>query len=319
MDPHEIQVLINHEEDGMKKPIYLVIIVIGLSLLLTACPSPSETPPSLGILTPFDGGSMYGHISREYYETPYVVQLGTPASELRVIEPEYYYPVTPIAYPDKIRVATLPSVFFDILRAYVVQCDGEYYAVAQVVNLGGFAFESAALSVQTLFLNSTSTRLNSPFIKDSNLCPVGDGSSRLMPGHKAYLYQPFEPDLRYPCVNYLVTLCSKDNMRGYCAEGGFGVCQYAVDSSPKDTPTPTPVQCDFDCDCEPDQGETENTCPKDCPDHCGNGVCDCDETQDSCSKDCGKPEDPCKNVSCGDGICQSACGENIKNCQADCP
>jgi hypothetical protein len=301
----------------MKKSTLIIVIVVGLLLFLSACLPQTETPPPIQILTPLDGGFWYGNLGR-YYDPPYVIQLGTPLAELKARDPGYYYPITPIAYPEKIRLATLPAIFFDILRAYVTECNGEYYAVAQVINLGGFAFESAALSVQSLTMSSTSTALNSPFIRDSNDCPVKEGSSRLMPGHIAYLYQSFKPNLRSPCVNYLITLCSKDNLGGFCAEGGVGVCRYAVDSSPKDTPTPTIAVCDFDCDCEPDQGENEKNCPKDCPDHCGNGVCDCDETQENCSKDCGKPEDTCKNAICGDKICQKECGEDYSSCDKDC-
>jgi hypothetical protein len=308
----------------MKKSTFVIVIFIGLSLFLAGCPFPGppteEPPPVLQILTPFDAGPISGYIPGHFFETPYVMRLGTPVEDMKVRDPGYYYPRTPIAYPEKIRLSTLPSIFFDVLRAYVVLCDGEYYAVAHVINLGGFAFESAALSVHSLTLSSTSPALNTPFNKDSNDCPVGKGASKLMPGHKAFLYQPFEPDLRSPCVNFLITLCSKDNLGGYCAEGGIGVCQYAVGSSPKDTPTPTTVSCDFDCDCEPNQGETEYNCPKDCPKHCGNGICDCGENSATCKKDCGKSEgDGAKPCVCGDGICNksSGCEEHIY-CYNDC-
>jgi len=299
----------------MKKSALMIVIVIGLSLFLSACPSPTGTPPPiLQVLTPFDAGPMFRYLPGHYYETPYVIQLGTPVEDMAPRDAEYYYPVTPIAYPGKIRVATLPSVFFDILRAYIIMCDGEYYAVAQVINLGGFAFESAALSVHNLVSSSTSPALNSPFNPDSNDCPVGKGTSRLMPGYKAFLYQPFKPDKNSPCMNYLITLCTKDDLGGFCAEGGIGVCQYAVGSSPKDTPTPTTAACDFDCDCEPNQGENEYNCPKDCGETCGNDVCGCGESSYNCKRDCGPP--PCE---CGDGVCDSSCGENPNKCPQDCP
>jgi hypothetical protein len=63
--------------------------------------------------------------------------------------------------------------------------------------------------------------------------------------------------------------------------------------TPTDTPTPVPPGCDYDCGCEPDQGESVLNCP-DCPQHCGNGICDCTETYETCKLDC-KPEiPPCK-------------------------
>ena len=70
--------------------------------------------------------------------------------------------------------------------------------------------------------------------------------------------------------------------------------------------------CDFDCECESEQGETEYTCPKDCPEHCGNGICDCGETSESCKKDCKL------DCECGDGVCQPQCGETPNTCLADC-
>jgi len=94
---------------------------------------------------------------------------------------------------------------------------------------------------------------------------------------------------------------------------------------PSRTPTPTLitvtptstryVPCDFDCTCEPEQGENANNCPKDCGKNCGDGVCECFETQYNCPKDCGKP--PCE---CGDGYCDSSCGEDDQRhfCKEDC-
>jgi hypothetical protein len=165
-------------------------------------------------------------------------------------------------------------------------------------------------------MSTFSGALNDPFIYGPNVCPVKHGMSKLIPGWKRYLYEPFTPDKNNPCVNYLITLCTKDNLGGFCAKGGTGVCYYAVNTSPKDTPTP--VACDFDCDCEPNQGETEYNCPKDCPNHCGNGDCDCGETSQNCKKDCGgAADDKCANATCGDGICQEECGENYSNCPND--
>jgi hypothetical protein len=90
--------------------------------------------------------------------------------------------------------------------------------------------------------------------------------------------------------------------------------------TPTDTPTPTPTDtptprvpiCNNDCGCEPDQGENEKNCPQDCPQHCGNDVCDCAETHKSCPRDCPAP---CR---CGDGKCDGGCGENRFTCPADC-
>ena len=70
--------------------------------------------------------------------------------------------------------------------------------------------------------------------------------------------------------------------------------------TPTDTPTPRPPGCNFDCGCQPDQGETEDNCPSDCPQHCGNGMCDCGETYETCKQDCKPkcssdlPADKCK-------------------------
>jgi hypothetical protein len=310
----------------MKKLRLIILVLVGIAVFLAGCPypgAPTRDPASLQILTPFiaEPIDFRAETLSVYFRTPYVVQLGTRLSEWETEPPEYYYPVTPQTYPGKIRLATRPTAFFDILRAYVTLCDGQYYAVAQVMNMGGLRFDSAALSVHNLAMSSLSPPLNSPFNQDSNDCPVGKGKSGLSPGEKAYLYQPFEPNKTYPCFNYLITLCSKDNLNGYCTTGGTGVCQYAIDSSPKDTPTP--VACDFDCDCEPNQGENEYNCPKDCPRHCGNGICDCGETSKNCKKDCGPGEQqeelPCV---CGNGVCQPECGETGASgvyCYNDCP
>ncbi len=303
----------------MKRFKLIILVLIGMAVFLAGCPypgSPTRDPASLQISTRFLADSIdFRRETLQAFRTPYVIQLGTQITNVEITEPVYVYPVTPQVYPGKIRLATSPTAFFDILRAYVTLCDGQYYAVAQVMNLGGLFFESAALSVHNLAMSSVSPPLNHPFNQDSNDCPVGYGKSVLAPGEKAYLYQPFEPTKTQPCVNYLITLCSKDNLNGYCYAGGTGVCQYAIGSSPKDTPTP--VACDFDCDCEPNQGENEYNCSKDCPNHCGNGVCDCGETKQNCKKDCGAPEGNCANAICGDKICQQECGENYYNCPQD--
>jgi len=46
------------------------------------------------------------------------------------------------------------------------------------------------------------------------------------------------------------------------------------------------------------------------PGECGNGQCEDDETQTSCPQDC--------SYVCGDGVCDSAAGENLSNCLVDC-
>lgn len=309
----------------MKKLRLIILVLIGMAVFLAGCPypgSPTRDPASLQISTGFVAEALDPNIFKQetlkaYFRTPYVIQLGTHIVEPK--DPKWFATVTPQTYPGKIRLATRPTAFFDIIHAYVTLCDGQYYAVAHVINLGGLLFDSAALSVHNIAMSSFSPPLNSPFNQDSNDCPVGNGKSKLSPGEKAYLYQPFEPSKTYPCFNYLITLCSKDNLGGFCTAGGTGVCQYAIDSSPKDTPTPTRVYCDFDCDCERELGENEKNCPKDCPNHCGNDVCDCDETPCDCKEDCGRPypDDPC--CKCGDGKCITQCGENSKNCSEDCP
>jgi hypothetical protein len=103
--------------------------------------------------------------------------------------------------------------------------------------------------------------------------------------------------------------------------------------TPTFTPTPRDPICNNDCGCEPEQGETKDNCPQDCPQHCGNGECDCGETSGDCPEDCcrcgdgkceavcgenGKscPKDCCR---CGDGKCDSACGETERTCPVDCP
>lgn len=89
--------------------------------------------------------------------------------------------------------------------------------------------------------------------------------------------------------------------------------------TPTETATRTPyVPCDFDCDCEPNQGETEDNCPHDCPRHCGNDECDCGENPCNCSKDCGNPDPGDACCECGDNICIRACGETPNNCPEDC-
>ena len=82
--------------------------------------------------------------------------------------------------------------------------------------------------------------------------------------------------------------------------------------TPTDTPTPRGPICNNNCGCEPDLGETKKNCPQDCPQHCGNGVCDCAETSETCEKDCPKPT----VCSCGDGVCN--CLENRRTCPLDC-
>ena len=62
-----------------------------------------------------------------------------------------------------------------------------------------------------------------------------------------------------------------------------------------------------------DAGETNANCPKDCPaaSTCGNGKCDAGETNANCPKDC-----PPANT-CGNGKCDA--GETNATCPADCP
>ena len=50
---------------------------------------------------------------------------------------------------------------------------------------------------------------------------------------------------------------------------------------------------------------------------CGDGICqsECGETHENCSFDC---PDPCADAWCGDGICQSECGETASSCPYDC-
>lgn len=53
--------------------------------------------------------------------------------------------------------------------------------------------------------------------------------------------------------------------------------------------------------------ETENNCPEDCEDPCGNNVCDVGETPQSCAEDCNP---------CGNGVCDA--GETPQTCASDC-
>ncbi|MCA9678699.1 MAG: hypothetical protein KC464_26965 [Myxococcales bacterium] len=60
-------------------------------------------------------------------------------------------------------------------------------------------------------------------------------------------------------------------------------------------------------------GETNATCPRDCPagQVCGDGVCSGNETTASCAVDC--PANP----TCGDGTCSGQ--ETTASCPGDCP
>ncbi len=99
---------------------------------------------------------------------------------------------------------------------------------------------------------------------------------------------------------------------------------------------PSPVECGNGL-CE--TGETTCNCPQDCGTSCGDGCCNGGETSSNCCRDCaeccnngdcndGNPctDDICSNgtcqnppnFSCGDGTCDSACGETRSNCCQDC-
>ncbi|MBN1429337.1 MAG: hypothetical protein JXB07_13270 [Anaerolineae bacterium] len=58
--------------------------------------------------------------------------------------------------------------------------------------------------------------------------------------------------------------------------------------------------------------ETCASCPEDCGECCGNGVCDGDfgENCYTCATDCGQ--------CCGNGVCDPVFGETCSNCEADC-
>ena len=55
--------------------------------------------------------------------------------------------------------------------------------------------------------------------------------------------------------------------------------------------------------------ETPILCPQDCPDNCGNNICDADESYDSCPQDC--------PAECGDNSCNG--DETFDTCPQDCP
>ncbi len=65
------------------------------------------------------------------------------------------------------------------------------------------------------------------------------------------------------------------------------------------------------CDC----GETNATCPADCPAVCGNGDCEPGENSSNCPDDCGGGGGGGGGL-CGNGFCNS--GENASNCPQDC-
>ncbi len=60
-----------------------------------------------------------------------------------------------------------------------------------------------------------------------------------------------------------------------------------------------------------ESGETNATCPADCPPVCGDGVCNGTETSATCPGDCPPPP------VCGDGVCNGT--ETTATCPGDCP
>lgn len=79
------------------------------------------------------------------------------------------------------------------------------------------------------------------------------------------------------------------------------------------------VSCPDDCTCVAEcgndlceAGEDPETCPEDCDtEECGNDSCDDPETCDSCPEDCGD--------CCGNDVCDEAFGETCADCPDDCP
>ncbi|MDY0062946.1 MAG: hypothetical protein RBU45_24270, partial [Myxococcota bacterium] len=115
---------------------------------------------------------------------------------------------------------------------------------------------------------------------------------------------------------------------GAKSECGDGVCDETFEDS---------YVCPADCtcgneECEADEGETIETCPRDCV-VCGDGVCTEDwESSWSCEEDCtcgnrecqpdrGETHDNCASDCplCGDDVCERPLGENHDNCADDCP
>jgi hypothetical protein len=56
--------------------------------------------------------------------------------------------------------------------------------------------------------------------------------------------------------------------------------------------------------CQAKEGEDAETCPEDCPDVCGDGLCTGAESPVSCPADCAPTcNNPDQPVDCGDGFC----------------
>jgi hypothetical protein len=104
---------------------------------------------------------------------------------------------------------------------------------------------------------------------------------------------------------------------------GNGKCNSVVGETTSTCPVDCPDVCASsscgDNVCKAVCGETSATCCGDCggcgPDiRCGDGICSAPtETATSCPSDCA-----CVSASCGDGTCDSSCGETSDTCANDC-
>jgi hypothetical protein len=97
-----------------------------------------------------------------------------------------------------------------------------------------------------------------------------------------------------------------------CSGCGDGLC------GTSETCQSCPEDCGNCCGngiCEATFEEGCNTCESDCGPCCGNDVCEeaYGEDCEACPDDCGACE-----PECGDGVCQADQGEHCNNCEADC-
>jgi hypothetical protein len=107
----------------------------------------------------------------------------------------------------------------------------------------------------------------------------------------------------------LVTACGDDD-GAVC--NNDGVCDVAAGETNLTCPGDCPV-CNHDGTCDTAFGENETNCPADCPeDPCNHdGVCGAGENTVNCPDDCPL----CDH----DGVCDAASGETTANCPDDCP